>query len=365
MLNADQLARVAALRRRLHDCPERSGHEARTKSEIAAFLRENTSLQVRDMGAWLLARRVEGEDLPWWGLRADMDALPVEGTECDARHGCGHDGHSAVLCGLALALEGRRVGKNLCLIFQGAEETGEGARAVCDGWDDLERLERVYALHNIPGFPRGAALVRRGCFACASCGLSVRVTGRPAHAAYPGDGVNPIELLSRLALETPEMIDGILAGDDRLLMRTLIGLNAGGDNFGLSASAGALNLTLRGHRQADIDALIERIKARAMAGCAAQGMTCAFELRDVFPDTTNDDAVVAEALPRLRDAGLRVVELGEPMRWSEDFGWFLKRVPGMYFGIGAGEEAPGLHTAEYQFDDALIAPAVRAFEALL
>ena len=365
MLNANALARAIELRRRLHECPERSGHEARTKETIAAFLREHTSLEVRDMGAWLLASHVEGAGLPAVGLRADMDALPLEGAETGARHGCGHDGHSAVLCGVALALEGRRVGRTVHLIFQGAEETGEGAKAICEGWDGLGALERVYALHNIPGFPRGAALVRRGCFACASCGLSVRITGRPAHAAYPGDGANPIELLSRLALETQDMIDAIRAGDSRLLMRTLIGLNAGGDNFGLSASEGRLNLTLRGHRQADVDALIGRIKARAEAGCAGEGMSCALSLSDVFPDTTNDDGAVAQALPRLRGAGLEVVELNEPMRWSEDFGWFLKRVPGMYFGIGAGEDAPGLHTAGYSFDDALIEPGVRAFMALI
>ena len=365
MLNAEALGLVTELRRRLHACPERSGREARTKAAIAAFLREHTALEVRDMGAWLLASHMEGAGLPAYGLRADMDALPVEGTENDARHGCGHDGHSAVLCGVALALEGRRVGKNVHLIFQGAEETGAGAKAVCEGWDGLHALDRVYALHNIPGFPRGAALVRRGCFACASCGLSVQMTGRPAHAAYPGDGANPIEPLSRLALETPGMIGDVLAGDPRLLMRTLIGLNAGGDNFGLSASEGRLNMTLRGHRQADVDALIGKIKARAEALCAEEGMTCALSLSDVFPDTTNDGAAVDEALPRLRGAGLEVMELAEPMRWSEDFGWFLKRVPGMYFGIGAGEHAPGLHTANYEFDDALIAPAVRAFVAMV
>ena len=83
----------------------------------------------------------------------------------------GHDGHSAMLCGLALLLEGRRVGKNVHLIFQAAEETGEGARQVIDTWPELKSLRALYALHNIPGFPEGALLMRRGCFACASCGV--------------------------------------------------------------------------------------------------------------------------------------------------------------------------------------------------
>lgn len=365
MLDERQLEQVAELRRRLHDCPERSGRERRTLSAIRDFLARNTTLRLEDRGGWLLATHDEGEGLPRIGFRADMDALPLEGTADGAVHRCGHDGHSAILCGLALLLEGRRAGRSIDLVFQAAEETGEGALRVVGSWPGLRTLSALYALHNIPGHPAGTVLMRRGCFACASCGHSVRVRGRPAHAAYPGDGANPIALLSRLALETPGMIDDILRGDGRLLMRTPIGLVAGGDNYGISAFEGRLNQTLRGHRQADIDALIGRIEAAARAGCAAEGMACAFERRDPFPDTTNDDALYDDALRRFREAGLAVRELDEPMRWSEDCGHLLKAVPGVYFGIGAGEDSPGLHTEGYAFDDALIAPAVRAFEALL
>jgi amidohydrolase len=363
MLNANQLEKIVALRRTLHGCPERSGHETRTMATIAAFLAENTALQVRDMGGWLLATHREDDCLPAIGFRADMDALPS--GETGARHGCGHDGHSAVLCGLALLLEGRRTGRNVHLIFQAAEETGEGAKRVIESWPELKSLQAIYALHNIPGYPRGAVLLRRGCFACASCGHIVHIHGQPAHAAYPGDGANPVELLCRLALEMPGMIADILEGDDRLLMRTLIGLNAGGEDFGISAYEGRLCQTLRGHRKKDIDALIQKIEARARAGCREAGMTCDFEIRDAFPDTTNDDAVFDGAMKRLEAAGLPVKILDEPMRWSEDFGWILKEAPGVYFGIGAGEDWPGLHTHGYEFDDGLIETGVRAFEALL
>ena len=363
MLNANQLEKVVALRRALHECPERSGHETRTTATIRTFLQENTSLEVRDMGGWLLASHWEGESLPAIGFRADMDALPTGNG--GARHGCGHDGHSAMLCGLGLLLEGRRVGKNIHLIFQSAEETGEGAKRVIDTWPALGSLQAIYALHNIPGHPRGAVLMRRSCFACASCGHIVHLTGRPAHAAYPGDGANPIGLLSRLALETPQMIDDILDGDDRLLMRTLIGLNAGGEDFGISAHEGRLCQTLRGHRKADIDALIQKIEARALAGCREAGLKCNFEIRDAFPDTTNDDDRFDDAMTRFNAAGLPVKLLDEPMRWSEDFGWLLKKAPGVYFGIGAGEACPGLHTEGYEFDDGLIEAGVRAFGALV
>ena len=355
---------ILRLRAELHRCPELSGHEARTLEIIERFLRENTSLEVERRDGWLLATHWEDKGLEEIGFRADMDAIPEEGAPGAARHGCGHDGHSAALCAFALLLEGRRVGRNIRLIFQPAEETGEGARHICETWPGLRGLRRVYGMHNIPGFPSGAVLARKGCFACASTGFIVDVAGRPAHAAYPGQGANPAALLSRLTLALPEMIDGILAGESRLLMHTVIGLRVGGENFGLSASEGRLCLTLRGHRQADIEALMARIRAYAEDGCAREGMTCRFETRDAFPDTTNPGDVVDAAVEAWRRAGFDVRTLSEPMRWSEDFGWYLRAVPGMFFGVGIGEDHPGLHTAEYCFDDAIIAPAARAFLAL-
>ena len=354
--------KIVALRARLHACPERSGREVRTLEIIRDFLEKNTSLALESRDGWLLATHWEGDGLAEIGFRADVDALPCGDG---ARHGCGHDGHAAILCALALALEGRRFGKNARLIFQGAEETGEGARHICETWPGLDRLHRVYGLHNIPGYPLGTLLARRGCFACASEGFFADVQGRPAHAAYPGDGANPARLLSRLVLAIPDMIDAVLDGGDRLLMHTVVGLRVGGEDFGLSASDGRLCLTLRGDRQSDIDALAERIADYIRRGCAAEGMTCRFGLRDVFPDTTNPPTVVDAALAAWRDAGLPVRLLDAPMRWSEDFGWYLRRVPGMFFGVGIGEDRPGLHTAEYQFDDSAVQPAVEAFLSLL
>ena len=354
---------IVALRRALHGMAELSGREEKTRAALRAFLAERTTLALDEAGGALIACHREGDGLPTLAFRADMDAIP-DGRG-GARHGCGHDGHSAILCALALMLEGRRVGRNIFLIFQSAEETGAGARAICEAWPELGSVERIYGLHNIPGHPIGKVLVRRGCFACASCGLIVDVHGRPAHAAYPGDGANPAALLSRLVLALPGMIGDALAGSDRLLMHTVIGLRVGGEDFGLSASEGRLCLTLRGHRQGDIDALIDGIKACVRAGCEAEGMACDFSLRDVFPDTTNGGAPFDEAVARFRGAGLEVRELSEPMRWSEDFGWYLKQRQGMFFGIGAGEDCPGLHTAEYGFDDRIIPAAAEAFWALV
>lgn len=351
------------LRARLHATPELSGHEANTLATIERFLRAHTTLEVRPMDGWLLATHWEGDGLPVYGFRADVDAIPT--GDGGARHGCGHDGHSAILCALALAVEGRTLGKNLRLIFQPAEETGVGAKRICDTWAGIGALDRIHGLHNIPGFPKGTVLARAGCFACASEGFVADVKGTPTHAAYPEGHADPAEILCPAAMALPSMIDGILRGDDRLLMSTLVGLRIGGEDFGMAASEGRLCVTLRGHRQADIDALAGTLRAFIDDGCAATGLSSSYALRDVFPDTTNPADIVAEAVERWRAAGLPVQTLDEPMRWSEDFGWYLRRVPGLFFGVGIGEDHPGLHTAEYCFDDAIIEPAVRAFLALI
>ena len=329
---------------------------------LHAFLRENTRLTLEMRDDWLLATHWEGDGLPAIGFRADMDAIPDAGG---ARHGCGHDGHSAILCALALEMEGKRLGKNIHLIFQGAEETGEGAKHICDTWPELSDLNRIYGLHNIPGYPRGTLLLRRGCFACASEGVVIDVHGKPAHAASPGDGANPAHLLCRAVLALPGMVEKVLKGGDRLLMATVIGVKAGGENFGMAASDGRLCLTLRGHRQADIDALADQLRRFIDAGCADQGMAARYAVRDAFPDTTNPPEIADEAMTKWTAAGCAVTTLDQPMRWSEDFGWYLRQTPGLFFGVGIGVAHPGLHTAEYCFDDAIIEPAVRAFAALI
>ena len=94
-------------------------------------------------------------------------------------------------------------------------------------------------------------------------------------------------------------------------------------------------------------------------------MTCHFEIRDAFPDTVNDPEITRECEELWRESSWIVQRLTEPMRWSEDFGWYLKRVPGMYFGIGMGRECADLHTSGYRFDDDVIEPAAEAILQLL
>lgn len=350
---------AVALRKRLHQIPEPSGAECQTRAMLIDFLKSHTSLEVRNMGTWLYAAHREGEGLPGVMLRADMDA--VNGPNGAAFHGCGHDGHCANLAALALACEGRTFGKNLFFLFQPAEETGAGARE-CLALFESERIDAVYGMHNLPGFAKGEVLVRSGTFACASKGLMLRFTGRQCHAAYPETGVNPARAMAQLVTELDALTGPV---QNELALCTLVHMRVGERAFGVSAGEGELALTLRAERLEALEALETRIVSRAQALCREQGLALETAEADAFPDTRCREADVERFSACAVNAGLRVERLEKPMRWSEDFGWYLRNRPGVFFGIGAGEEHAALHTPEYEYDDALIGTAVQAFLAAI
>lgn len=351
---------LTELRSCLHANPELSGQESGTIRILTDFLKTHTSLELHPQEGWFYAvHREEGAE-SGIAVRADMDA--VCSSIGKPFHGCGHDGHSTILAGLGLALEGKTFGKNIYLVFQPAEETGQGAKPLSRELLKLEKINEIYGFHNIPGKPLGTVLLRKGVFACASLGLTIRVAGAQSHAAYPEQGRNPGQVLSRIVLKVPEITANI--PNKELLQSTLICLRAGEKNFGISAGSGEVCFTLRSSSREDLKLLEREICQYASGLCSREGFTCTFEIQDEFPDTTSDPAVFERVSALLQKESLPVEILEEPMRWSEDFGWYLKQIPGAFLGIGAGCSQPGLHTDSYEFPDALISPAIHILEIL-
>lgn len=348
--------RAAALLRTLHGCGECSGREEKTRALLEGFLRENTSLELHGCGqGFYAARRGTDRSLPGIVLRADYDALPL--PEGGAAHLCGHDGHAAALCGVALALETMAVRRSVFLLFQGAEETGEGAKG-CLSLFDRERVAAVYGAHNLPGLPLGQVYTRPGTFACASQGLTLRLTGSAAHAAYPELGASPAQAVGRLLCELPELAPDRTGEDIRLC--TVIGAQVGEKAFGMAASRAEVWLTLRAERDEALAEAVRAVAGRAEDLAREAGLTFAREDQDVFPATVNDPACARRVLDA---CGGKLLE--RPMRWSEDFGHYLRRCPGAFFGIGAGETCAPLHSDGYRYPEELLEPAIRAFTALL
>lgn len=350
------LYQITELRHRLHECAELSGMELRTKEMLETFLRTHTSLELYPCGqGFYAAHREEGAYKPAVALRADYDALAKpDGT---VAHLCGHDGHAAALCGAALMAEGKQLGRNVFFLFQPAEETGEGAEPCCALFEK-EQVDEVYGAHNLPEYPFGRVITRGHTFACASRGVTLRFAGKPTHAAYPENGRSPALAVGRLLCAVPELSAPELYSG--MTLCTVIGVNMGEKAFGAAAEAAEVWLTLRGEHDGDLNRLFERVLQLSEALAEEYGLGFAFEVQDVFPATENDPDC-AEKLLRLCDG----MELKVPMRWSEDFGHYLIRKKGAFFGIGAGEDYPPLHTEDYEYPDALLQPTMDVFWKLI
>lgn len=349
---------VRALRAQLHDRAELSGQERATKAHLIDYLKQNTTLFIDDWGAWFCAVHQEPSAQETIAFRADMDALPVGDG---ASHLCGHDGHSAVLAGLGLLLEGAQLGKNVVMIFQHAEETGRGG-VVCSQALKKYQISHVFAFHNIPGWPQGTVLLRRNTFACASMGMTLTFSGAPSHAAYPENGVNPGFAAARLIAALPELVRS--AQGHGLTMATLIGAQIGAKAFGTAAGSAEVWLTLRAWNEADMKAMRQAIEQAACDTSQADGAVCTCTLCDVFPATVNDNATVAMLEQVCLKAGLDCIAVPEPFRWSEDFGYYGCDARAVMVGIGSGQSWPQLHTSNYDFNDDIISDALRLFFSL-
>lgn len=348
--------KITALRAQLHACAEVSGREVVTKRTLMDFLRSHASLELVDLGVGFYAAHREAESgRPAVALRADYDALAT--PEGGAAHLCGHDGHAAALCAVALELEGKTIGRSVFLLFQGAEETGAGAEPCCALFE-RESVGEIYGAHNLPGFPLGQVITRAGTFACASRGITLRFTGKPAHAAYPETGISPAPAVGQLLVDLP-----LLAAPAQyrgMTLCTVIGVQMGEKAFGAAAESAELWLTLRGEHDDDLSSLRRSVLSRARLLAENAQLDFSFEEQDVFPATEND-ALCASRVLRVCRGSL----LHDPMRWSEDFGHYLRLCRGAFFGIGAGEDHPQIHTEHYEYPDALLGPTARAFWALL
>ena len=198
------------LRHILHAHPELSGQEALTNGILNEWVKQTQPDQIIEkLGGYGLAAVYKGAKLGKRILiRGDIDALhipepndlPYRSQNQGVSHKCGHDGHATILCGLAQWLGEQRPDQGeVVLLFQPAEETGQGAQAILsDPLFEQIRPDVAYGLHNLPGFEKGQVVVREGCFAAASFGLKMTFDGRTAHASQPETGHSPSELLAVL-----------------------------------------------------------------------------------------------------------------------------------------------------------------------
>ena len=350
---------IRTLRSRLHRIPEPAFHETQTKAMLMDFCSGIPEMEVTDRGEWFYCRRKGKDPENAIAFRADFDA--VAGTDGSVGHFCGHDGHAAILAGFGKYLAELPPERTVYLIFQPAEEIGKGAQKCADLLAE-KGIREIYGFHNIPGFPKNSILLREGTFACASTGMEITITGAPSHAAYPEDGRNPAKVIAELILH----LDAYLQQPHRgVVLGTVIGVELGSSAYGVSAGKGILRLTLRAEEPEEYDQLLHSVCETAKKKSESQGMTCRIRYEDPFPATVNKSACVRKVEKAAEQLGLALCRPSEPFRWSEDFGYYLQKTDGAFFGVGDGETHPQLHTAEYEFPDGIVETVIRIYARLL
>lgn len=364
---------LTQLRRTLHQNPEIAEQESATAERILNFFDllkpDQTFL---NLGGHGLAFLFKGGNSGIRTLyRCELDALPIaEQGEKDHKsqvsgkaHLCGHDGHMAILCGLGERLaEQRPENGEVVLLFQPAEETGQGAKEVlADPRFGQIRPEQAFALHNLPGFPLHQVVMKTGTFAAGSTGITISLLGKTSHAAHPEAGINPAQAMAKLIQILP-MLPEKLEGFGLV---TLIHAELGSKAFGTSAGAGSLSATIRAFDQEELEKLIHLAKEEAESIAKEYGLKVEFSFQESFAVSKNDPEVTQLGKKVIQGMGLDIIEKAEPFRWSEDFGLFTQVCPAFLFGLGAGTNCPQLHEPTYDFPDELIETGVKIFEGIV
>ena len=202
------LDKITELRQLLHRCPDLSLQESGTIRILESFLQENTSLELFDRDGWFYTVKRSSSDPAAKSpiaFRADMDALPIDesltlpyaSVRKGISHKCGHDGHMAALCGLALELDTMVVDRAVYLIFQPAEEIGQGAVRCADLIGE-KGISEIYAFHNLSGYPENSIVCRKKLTQPASEGLTIHMHGKRSHASAPEEGCSPSAAIAEL-----------------------------------------------------------------------------------------------------------------------------------------------------------------------
>lgn len=375
----DLLPALRALRRDLHAHPELAYREHRTAGIVATALRE-LGLEVHTGigGTGVVGTLRVGDSPRSIGLRADMDALPIleqserayASTHPGVHHGCGHDGHTAMLIGAARQLaRSRDFDGSVHFVFQPAEEGEAGARAmIADGLFERFPCDAVYALHNWPDLPRGQLQTRPGPIMAAADRFDITLRGRGGHAALPHQSPDVLlataELVTQLNTLVARRIDPMASA---VLSVTRI---EGGHTHNVMPATVQITGTVRSFDASAQDIIEAALRAACDGIALMHDIAVEVAYSRYYPATVNSATEAELALRAATAAGLDARTAPRPAFTSEDFAFMLQARPGAYLWLGQGrgaDEAPGypLHHPCYDFDDTVLPLGIACLVSLV
>jgi amidohydrolase len=371
----DLVAPLVAFRRDLHANPELGYAEHRTAKQIADALRA-IGLEVHEGigGTGVVGVLRAGGSGRSIGLRADMDALPIHeqtGLPYASRtsgvfHGCGHDGHVAMLLGAAQHLaRTRRFDGTVNFIFQPAEEGLGGARAMIeDGLFNRFPTDQVYALHNWPDLPAGSAMTRPGPIMAAADKFRIEVHGRGAHAALPHQTPDAILAASDLVTQLNNIVSRRISPTSAAVLS--VTEIEGGRAHNVLPPLVRVGGTVRSFDPEVQDRIEAALRQVADGVALASGTRMAVTYDRYYPATINDPDAAHEALEAAACVCRHTAIAPDPAFTSEDFAFMLQAKKGAYLWLGQArqKESRPLHHPEYDFNDDIIATGLNWYVAL-
>ncbi|WP_445369834.1 M20 aminoacylase family protein [Methylomonas sp. BW4-1] len=368
------IAVIRQLRRDIHAHPELCFEEMRTADLVAAKLTEWGIPIHRGLGKTGVVGIIKaGSSDKAIGLRADMDALPMHEQNSFAHasrypgkmHGCGHDGHTAMLLAAAQYLATQRYfDGTVYLIFQPAEEGGGGAdEMIKDGLFELFPMQAVYGMHNWPELPAGQFAVSPGPVMASLNTFRIVIRGKGCHAALPHLGLDPVPVAAQMIMAFQTILTRSAHPLDNGLISVTM-LHAG-EATNIIADTCELAGTVRTFSNQLLDLIETRMQEVARHICLAHGMACDFEFKRSYPPTVNhSEAVETSRSVMASIVGDRHVLEQKATMGAEDFAFMLQKLPGSYcfIGNGSGDHRSighgagpcALHNTSYDFNDDIL-----------
>lgn len=386
VVNSSKIETWVSTRRDIHAHPELRYEENRTAKIVADRLHElgysvETGIGKTGVVGLLTGTQGKGKTV---GLRADMDALPIQeknqfphaSRHAGKMHACGHDGHVAMLLGAAQEFaENRDFQGNVVLIFQPAEEGGAGAQRMIDeGLFDKYPVDAIFAMHNWPGLKEGEFAAHAGPVMASSNEFSVEIQAKGAHAAMPDLGIDPVVIAAQLILAFQTIISRTCKPvDPAVLSVTQI---QAGDAINVIPDKATLQGTVRTFSLETLDVIENQMRKLSTELCAAFGASAEMNFERKYPPTINTlemAALAQNALESISEVSAVHSNL-PPTMGAEDFAFMLQHKPGAYLWIGNGEGGHRthghgigpctLHNPSYDFNDRILPLGVQAWLAI-